>query len=471
MLTGPYAIAPPEIIPPAIPDIVTFAKTRLRFTPDAAQARLLSANPHRCIVNCSRQWGKSTVTAVRSVYQAFTQPGSLTLVLSPSARQSAEFLRKSRQFLYALHIKPRGDGHNESSLLLPNDSRIIGLPGKEDTIRGFSSVSLLIVDEAARVPDDLYHSASPMLAASDGDLWIISTPAGRRGFFYHRWIDTNPNWTSLSIPASECPRISKSFLEEQRLTMSPRTFRQEYECEFLDADDAVFSSHALDAVFSPLPPLTLHGISTIVYTPAYHRPPVYFIGVDLGQKHDYTAISILERAIIVEGERNPYNFERPTHTQYTIRYLERLPLEIPYPEIVDRISQLVRHPALGTRKYLVVDATGVGQPVVDLFRQSKPLAKLMPVILTGGSKPSDDGRTWRVPRHDLLVGLEIALQTERLKISEGLPEAQALLHEMRNLRKAITQSGEDVIRPERTSIHDDLVFATALANWSATEVK
>lgn len=121
----------------------------------------------------------------------------------------------------------------------------------------------------------------------------------------------------------------------------------------------------------------------------------------------------------------------------------------------------MRHPALGTHKYLVDDATGVGQPVVDLFRQSKPLAKLMPVILTAGSKPSDDGRTWRVPRNDLLVGLEI----------EGLPEAQALLHEMRNLRKAITQSGEDVIRPERTSIHDDLVFATALANWLATEVK
>src|SRR6185295_12333118 len=129
---------------------------------------------------------------------------------------------------------------NEISIRLPNQSRIIGLPGMEDTIRGFSSASLLIVDEAARVSNSLYHTARPMLAASDGDLWIISTPNGRRGFFYDTWVSPDDLWTRISVPAPDCPRISKVFLAEGSRTMSERKFRQEYLCEFLDSEDAFF---------------------------------------------------------------------------------------------------------------------------------------------------------------------------------------------------------------------------------------
>src|SRR5215467_12406076 len=98
----------------------------------------------RGLLNCSRQWGKSTVSAAKALYTAWHEAGSLTLVVSPSARQSGEFLRKAEGFARRLGIRPRGDGDNEISLALPNGSRIVGLPGAEATIRGFSAVSLVL---------------------------------------------------------------------------------------------------------------------------------------------------------------------------------------------------------------------------------------------------------------------------------------------------------------------------------------
>ncbi|MBI3684322.1 MAG: hypothetical protein HY235_28445 [Acidobacteria bacterium] len=434
---------------------------------------LLQRNPRRLILNCSRQWGKSTITSLKAVHHALTNPASLTLILSPTARQSAEFLRKASSFLSQLRIPTRGDGHNDISLLLPNQSRIVGLPGVDTTIRGFSSVSLLLIDEAARVPDELYFAVRPMLAASNGHLWLISTPAGRRGFFYQTWTSSDSAWTRISVPATECPRISPHFLEEERGAMTARFFRQEYHCEFLDSDDAVFSSHLLHQALAPITPLFQPGPPALVYLPirglpSPPTPPHFFIGLDLGQKHDYTAIAILERAHVVDGPRDPATYAFPIKTVYSIRYLERLPLNTLYPDIVSHVCRLTRHPSLGKRKTLIVDATGVGQPVVDLLRQAEPAANLIPVVLTGGGHPSIDGSTHRIPRHELLTHLEIAFQTQRLQISSQLPDATTLIHELENLRRKVKDTGDETIAPWRHSTHDDYVFAAALANWRAS---
>ena len=104
---------------------------------------MLASDAKRGILNCSRQWGKSTVTAAKAIHRAYTRPGALVLVASPSERQSAEFLRKASELVRRLGIKPRRDGDNAISLSFPNGSRIVGLPGTEATVRGFSAVSLL----------------------------------------------------------------------------------------------------------------------------------------------------------------------------------------------------------------------------------------------------------------------------------------------------------------------------------------
>jgi hypothetical protein len=174
------------------------------------------------------------------VYEAVQTKERLILVVSPSGRQSGEFVRKAAGFARRLGMRTKGDGTNEMSLQFPNGSRIIGLPGSEETIRGFSAVSLLLVDEASRVPDDLYMAVRPMLAASSGVLWLMSTPCGKRGFFYEAWERGGPEWERIRAPANECARIEREFLEEERRTMGARRFQQEYMCEFVDTESRIF---------------------------------------------------------------------------------------------------------------------------------------------------------------------------------------------------------------------------------------
>jgi hypothetical protein len=233
--------------PAGVEDIAEFARTRLGFQADEKQISVLRGG-RRGIVNCTRQWGKSTITAVKAVHRAHTEPGSLTLALSPSGRQSGEFLRKAEEFVRRLGIKPRGDGDNELSIAFPNGSRIVGLPGNETTVRGFSAVSLLLIDEAARVEDDLYRAMRPVLAVCNGDLWLMSTPNGKRGFFWEEWDHGTEQWERISVGAPDCPRISAPFLAEE-LAKGDNWYRQEYLCEFVDMDGAVFPQELIDGAF------------------------------------------------------------------------------------------------------------------------------------------------------------------------------------------------------------------------------
>jgi len=229
-------------------DAVGFARRRLGFEPDELQAQVLRSRSKRLLLNCSRQWGKSSVCAIAALYRAWYRPGSLVVVTGPSGRQAGEFVDKVREFASRLDIKPRGDGRNKS-LVLPNKSRIVGVPSKQTTVRGFSGVSMLIFDEAAHARDELYLAMRPVLAASGGDLWCLSTPNGKRGFFWDAWSKGGDAWTRISVPATECARISKEFLEEERRTQPDAWFRQEYMCEFVQDCEGLFDMDLVDAAF------------------------------------------------------------------------------------------------------------------------------------------------------------------------------------------------------------------------------
>jgi len=129
-------------------------------------------------------------------------------------------------------------------------SRIIALPGTEKTVRGYSGVDLLVIDEAARVLDELYYSVCPMLAVSGGELIALSTPWGKRGWFYEEYEKGGDDWQRIRITANECPRISPEFLEEERRRMPSAWFRSEYLCEFTEALDSVFRSEDIERAFS-----------------------------------------------------------------------------------------------------------------------------------------------------------------------------------------------------------------------------
>ena len=230
-------------------DAVTFARTLLGFEPDAKQREVLESTAKRGILNCSRQWGKSTVTAAKAIHRAHTRPGCLVLVASPGLRQSKEFLRKAGALVRRMKMRVRRDGDNAISLLFPNGSRIVGLPGTEATVRGFSAVSLILIDEASRVSDEMYTALRPMLAVGDGDLWLMSTPNGQRGFFYETWSGGSEEWMRMSVKATECERITARFLEGERAAMTSPDFEQEYMCCFTGDGTEYFDRQLIEAAY------------------------------------------------------------------------------------------------------------------------------------------------------------------------------------------------------------------------------
>jgi hypothetical protein len=216
--------------------------------PDPWQARFLRSSASRVLLNCSRQAGKSTMAATLAVHTALYDPGALVLLLSPSLRQSQELFKKA---LYTYRqVGGAAPSKTESALRLEleNGSRIVSLPGSGDTVRGFSGVRLLVVDEAARVPGDLYLSVRPMLAVSGGRLLALSTPFGTRGWWYEAWRSQEP-WERYQVPANECPRIEPSFLEEERRAMGEWWFAQEYECQFQDGETQPFGREDIERAF------------------------------------------------------------------------------------------------------------------------------------------------------------------------------------------------------------------------------
>lgn len=199
-------------------DPLRFAKDVSGFkTLDTWQEEVLLSDNNRIILNCSRQSGKSVTAALLALHEAVYEPGSLALLLSPSLRQSSELFQKVLELYRSIARYVPTTQESALRLRLDNGSRIISLPGKEQTVRGYSGVALLIVDEAARTPDDLYRAVRPMLAVSGGRLVLLSTPCGKRGFFFETWENGGSEWLKIKLPATECVRISKAFLEEERL--------------------------------------------------------------------------------------------------------------------------------------------------------------------------------------------------------------------------------------------------------------
>lgn len=196
----------------------------------------------------SRQAGKSTVVACVAVAEALFNADALVLVIAPSLRQSAELMRKVWAFYRTVPGAPVPVSDTVLRLELPNGSRVVGLPGEESTIRGFSGVRLLLIDEAARVDDDLYRSVRPMLATSGGRLVALTTPWGCRGFFYEGW-RSREAWERVKVTAHECPRIPAAFLEEEKRNLGDWWFRQEYLCEFSENETSVFREEDIQAVF------------------------------------------------------------------------------------------------------------------------------------------------------------------------------------------------------------------------------
>ncbi len=230
-------------------DPVAFAAEVLGLELDDWQRGVISSTGRRDLLNCSRQAGKSTTAAVLGLHEALYRPGSLTILVSPSQRQSSELFRKVIELRELLPAQPELSEDNKLSMSVKGGGRVLSLPGSEATIRGFSGATLIVEDEASRVDDALYMAVRPMLAVKGGRLILMSTPFGKRGHYWKEWSEGTA-WNRVEVPATAVPRISAEFLEEERSSMGSWWFEQEYLCQFKESTDAVFSHDAVMGALS-----------------------------------------------------------------------------------------------------------------------------------------------------------------------------------------------------------------------------
>jgi hypothetical protein len=250
--------------PPPLPPGPIELMRNANMEPDLWQATFLEDRPRRALLLCSRQSGKSTVVAASALHEATAKKDATILLLAPSQRQAILLLRKVRQFALAQQPAIPMERRSEMSLRLKNGSLIVGLPAKDGTIRGFSAVDLIVIDEAAEVPGTLAEAVRPMLAVSNGRLVCMGTPKGKRGWFYEAWTASqagSTQWEStIRITAPECSRISPEFLAEEKATLSAAVFAQEYFCSFEEAQGAVFSAATIERMHNDdIPELDLWG--------------------------------------------------------------------------------------------------------------------------------------------------------------------------------------------------------------------
>ncbi len=231
----------------------------------------------------------------------------------------------------------------------------------------------------------------------------------------------------------------------------------------------------------------------------------YLAGLDLGQAQDPTALVIAERMIeppydpsAVELVHEQVEVKPPWYingqlyragesvqqvhkklrladgslvdvptggdvVHYRVRHIQRFKLGTSYPAIVEEVSTLLSRPELGTDVTLIVDGTGVGRPVVDLFHQKRRSFDVVPVLITGGDTPSQIDGWHHVPKRELIARALVALETGRLKIGQ-FPETAVLTSELQTYRVKKTNAANEIFEA-RSGAHDDLVLALALACW------
>jgi phage terminase large subunit-like protein len=233
-------------------DRVAFAKALIP-TLDPWQEEIIASNSDRQLVLAARQSGKSSVAAVKALYTAMFTNKATVLCVAPSLRQSQELFGKVLDYYRDLTPKAiTADAELKLSLEFTNKSRIVALPGSEKTVRGFSAVNLLILDEAAQLDEAMLTALSPMLIVSQGSVLMISTPRGMEGPFYEEW-EHGEGWERYKITANEVPRISAQDLAREKRRMKPEAFAAEYECDFASSVERIFSEELLEKMITEAP--------------------------------------------------------------------------------------------------------------------------------------------------------------------------------------------------------------------------
>ena len=198
---------------------------------------------------------------------------------------------------------------------------------------------------------------------------------------------------------------------------------------------------------------------------------MFYVGLDLGQRRDHSAIAVVEKYDAVRPAHGAGRWTAAVEAPLVVRHVERAPLGTPYPKVVQRLKRIVGSDALAGQCAVAVDSTGVGAPVIEMLRGAGLGCEIAGVTITGGERESArygaGGPEWSVPKRDLIVGLQVLLEEDRLKIARGLKDGASLVKELMDMRISRPDHRRVRMGAEGSGEHDDLVIAVALACWRA----
>jgi hypothetical protein len=394
-------------------DELTFSLL-LDLEPYPYQLEFLEDNSERTIFVAGRQVGKTTITSVKALHFAITKANTTTLVLAPTWRQSTIIFSKMREMLMRQPLLMLEIARmTQTMIVFKNGSTIFCLPSGHtgETIRGFTA-HLIIVDEGAYVPEDVYVAIEPSLATTQGRLVLLGTPAGKIGRFWEAFQDKN--FSTHQVTSYESPLITKEWIDAKKEAYTDVQFRQEFLGEFAEELD----------VFYP------HTLVKEQMADCWEDKPTegeYYLGVDLAR---------------FGGDESAYVITKRINQYITMVYYETTSKK-PLTDAIGRIQ------ALNDKwkfTQIFIDETGLGGGVVDSVREKVSNAQGM----TFTSDKREKIYT------DLKYNLEKGLIT--------LLNDKKLLQQMTSLTYKYTLEGAGklkIIKDPRG--HDDLVDALALS--------
>jgi len=403
---------------------VLFAETFLGFKPFPYQAKLLKDESKRIVACMGRQSGKTTTIAAKALYFAFINPNTTTLIVSPSLRQSMIMFDRILSFLFQSKVLLNSIIRQTRTLIqLSNGSQIIALPCSEYFLRGYTA-HLIIADEASFMPEEVItRIIFPMISTTKGHAIFLSTPWGRDHFFHRAFMD--PNYSVHYVKSSECPLITREFLNEMRRNMTDEAYRMEYEAEFTEASTSYFSQDLIRSCVDP----ALEFISSI----DLHIPSgEYCGGCDLGKLQDYSVFVVVQK---ING-------------QIRLVFLKEFPIETPYSHV---IGFMVRANEKFRFRKILIDKSGVGEVVAEEIK-SQGLMNAEGQSFTAQSKA------------EMLAFLKVKMEQSLFE----MPYDRRLCEQINEQRFEYTKSGQ-LRFWHPTGSHDDQLWALALACFATKE--
>lgn len=389
------------------------------------QVKFLNDDSKRQSFRSGRQVGKTTCASIKAISHALECENRLVLNLAPTLRQSALLFRKIRAFIKSHPtLEKMVTSDSQTMISFNNGSEIHCLSGNNpDSVRGFSP-TLLIIDEAAFVKDDVFIAVLPSLAATNGTLIYISTPFGKRGVFYESF--NSNEFSSYHVPSKESPLISEDFLNGMKNLKTDLEYLQEYEGEFIEEADTFFSRELILSGIDDIQQLEEKDNSRLVE---------YYLGVDCARYGlDETVYTVVEK-----DDKNNGRIVKIIGTS-----------KKPMTDIIGRVQELYKK---FNFRAVYMDESGLGGGAVDVLREKNiPLKNL---------KNESSGVQFTLEnKEQMYKNVKLLLEKGLLKY----PKHDKLLAQLTDLQYEFTEAGHLKLHHPDNG-HDDYPDSLALAVW------